>query len=118
MEICILSGPIGSGKTTRLQHWVKRQPSVRGILSPVEEGKRRFRHVPGESWCEMEAGPGEQDVVATPRYRLSAAASKASGGVHGPGRVAARPAFLFFVCLISRVKVVFMKLNAIVMSGT
>ncbi|MFO7724265.1 MAG: nucleoside-triphosphatase [Oceanipulchritudo sp.] len=74
METCILSGPIGSGKTTRLQHWVGEQPSARGIVSPVVEGKRRFRHLPGGSWREMEAEPGERDVLATPRYRFSAAA--------------------------------------------
>lgn len=74
MEICILSAPIGSGKTTRLKGWIREQPSARGILSPVEAGKRRFLHFPGGAWREMEAEPGESDVVATPRYRFSAAA--------------------------------------------
>lgn len=39
-QINILTGPINSGKTTRLTNWVNRQNNCAGILAPVRGGLR------------------------------------------------------------------------------
>ncbi|MCD4693120.1 MAG: nucleoside-triphosphatase [Calditrichales bacterium] len=44
-QIYILSGPIKSGKTTRLTRWAASQKRVDGILAPVIEGKRYLVHI-------------------------------------------------------------------------
>ncbi len=36
----ILSGPVHTGKTTNLLHWLKEKKNVYGILAPVINGKR------------------------------------------------------------------------------
>lgn len=74
MNIWILAGPIGSGKTTRLDRWARAKPSARGILSPVVDGERHFLHLPDRERRDMAAGPDEQAVYTTPRYRFSATA--------------------------------------------
>lgn len=40
--IIIFTGPIGSGKTTQLEEWVKTQRDIAGILMPVLEGERHI----------------------------------------------------------------------------
>jgi nucleoside-triphosphatase THEP1 len=74
MKIHLHTGPIGSGKTTRLYEWARTVSTVRGILTPVREGRRVFAHHPTGETREMEAGPEETDVLSTPRYRFAAAA--------------------------------------------
>lgn len=74
MKIRILAGPVCSGKTTRLSRWATRQASVRGILSPVISGRRRFVHLPDGEHRQMEAGRLEGPVYSTPRYRFSVSA--------------------------------------------
>lgn len=74
MKIHLLTGPIGSGKTTRLSQWVQTAPGARGILSPQHEGRRVFAHHPTGRIRDMEAGPEETDILRTARYRFSAAA--------------------------------------------
>ena len=39
-NIFILSAPVQSGKTTRLQKWIKNKSSIDGILQPVIDNKR------------------------------------------------------------------------------
>lgn len=43
--IYILSGPVRSGKTTRLEKWVQAQANIDGILAPVIDEKRCLRHI-------------------------------------------------------------------------
>lgn len=71
MRLWILTGAVGSGKTTRLIQWADRQPRARGILSPVLAGQRFFMHHPDGQRCLMEARTGEQSAFETPRYRFS-----------------------------------------------
>ncbi len=40
--VIIFTGPIGSGKTTQLEKWVKTQNNISGILMPVLEGERHL----------------------------------------------------------------------------
>lgn len=39
-QISILTGPVKSGKTTRLANWIKQQDDCAGILAPVQGGLR------------------------------------------------------------------------------
>lgn len=56
----ILSGPIGTGKTTSLLQWAKRKQDIYGILSPLINGKRVFMDIAKEVSFHMEAGENEQ----------------------------------------------------------
>lgn len=42
-RIYIYSGPIHSGKTTRLEKWAERTQAVDGILAPLIDGKRHLK---------------------------------------------------------------------------
>lgn len=44
-QIYIYSGPVHSGKTTRLANWVAEQNNIDGILAPVHEGKRYLKRI-------------------------------------------------------------------------
>lgn len=49
-EIFIVTGPIQSGKTTRLEEWVKSQNNIDGILQPIINGTRCLKNISsGES---------------------------------------------------------------------
>jgi nucleoside-triphosphatase THEP1 len=70
-ESYILSGPVGSGKTTKLVEWSSARKDVAGILTPVKEKKRVFTDVQsGEQW-KMEALKDEQDPIHIGKYRFS-----------------------------------------------
>ena len=71
MKTRILTGTVGSGKTTCLMRWANAQPHVRGILSPVADSERYFLHYPGGEKRTMEAEADEKEVYVTPRYRFS-----------------------------------------------
>ena len=44
-RIFLLSGPIHTGKTTRLTEWLKNKDGVDGILQPVIDGTRHIKHI-------------------------------------------------------------------------
>ena len=44
-KIFIYSGPIHSGKTTRLDKWSKQSPSVDGVLTLLINGKRHLKFI-------------------------------------------------------------------------
>ncbi len=44
-KIFLLSGPIHTGKTTRLTEWIKNKNDIDGILQPVIDGKRHIKHI-------------------------------------------------------------------------
>ncbi len=57
-QIYFLSGPVQSGKSTRLSHWVSDKKNVDGILAPVIGGQRHLWHIAsGETKCvQLPAG--------------------------------------------------------------
>lgn len=57
-EIHILSGPINSGKTTRLLDW-KKNVNCSGILTPKIDGKRMFMNISNDELFQMEADEDE-----------------------------------------------------------
>lgn len=54
--IYIISDEKGIGKTTSLQNWVKNNPKVSGVLSPIVNGKRIFQIIESNTFIPMEAG--------------------------------------------------------------
>lgn len=53
-NIYILSGPVNSGKTTRLKNWVNKQSNVAGILSPGVDGKRKLYSIASRKFMQFE----------------------------------------------------------------
>jgi nucleoside-triphosphatase THEP1/ABC-type thiamin/hydroxymethylpyrimidine transport system permease subunit len=72
-NLYILTGPVQTGKTTRLREWAKDRTDVFGILSPVIGGKRFFLDLKTKQTFPMEAAAGES-AVAVGKYRFSAGA--------------------------------------------
>lgn len=66
----ILTGAIGSGKTTALVNWVRTKKAA-GILTPIEDGKRMFLNIATGEIFLMEAGEDEPDVLTVGRHRFS-----------------------------------------------
>lgn len=46
-QIYIYSGPVHSGKTTRLIEWAEQQNNIDGILAPMQQGKRCLKRIAG-----------------------------------------------------------------------
>lgn len=72
-NIFLLSGPIHTGKTTRLAEWIKKKEDVDGILQPVINGKRHIKHI---SSCEsrlLEILPdlNEKNILSIGNYKFS-----------------------------------------------
>lgn len=73
-SVTILSGPVRSGKTTRLGEWAGRHGDVGGVLSPDGADGRVFVDLAtGETMAMEPALPGE-DTLAIGRFRFRAAA--------------------------------------------
>jgi nucleoside-triphosphatase len=70
-KICIVSGPIRSGKTSRLQRWMENRNDVSGIITPVINNKRFFMDASSKEMFSMEAEPREENVIAVGRYIFS-----------------------------------------------
>lgn len=70
-NIYILTGPVQSGKTTRIANWAMEKNDVFGILSPVINGKRMFTDVHSKEIFEMEANPGETGILMIGKFKFS-----------------------------------------------
>ncbi|WP_370391902.1 nucleoside-triphosphatase [uncultured Winogradskyella sp.] len=69
--IYLLVGDIQSGKSTALLNWVKQKPYVYGILSPVDNRKKRFFYnIKTKARFAMEALPNEKNVISIGRYHF------------------------------------------------
>lgn len=62
-RIYIYSGPIHSGKTTRLDKWIKQMPSVAGVLTPLINGKRYLHFVPTGEMHLLESDLSDTDLI-------------------------------------------------------
>ena len=71
MNITILTGAVGSGKTTQLLNYCKQQTHAVGILTPVFKGKRHFMNIETQELNSMEAEENEKDFVSVGKYRFS-----------------------------------------------
>ena len=73
-KIFILSGPIQSGKTSRLFKWCEGRNDVSGILTPDLHGKRYFMDITTKELFLMEAGENEENILSVGKYKFSKAA--------------------------------------------
>lgn len=73
MKIFILSGPVQTGKTTRLLNWVQNQDSVDGIIAPVIDDKRHLLHLSSGLQKQLEASANEPDnkIVKIGKFRFN-----------------------------------------------
>ena len=79
MRVFIWTGPIHSGKTTRLADWLKGRDAG-GILTPKIDGKRWFRDIAGGRTFLMDASEDSATVIQIGKHCFDAAAfSEASG---------------------------------------
>lgn len=53
-QIFVYSGPLHSGKTTRLEQWIKKTPAVDGILTPVIKDKRHIKFIKTGEMYQLE----------------------------------------------------------------
>ena len=70
-KIYILTGPVQSGKTTKLMKWSIDKKEVSGILTPVVDGKRVFYNVRTKEQFRMEAEPGEENILEIGKFIFS-----------------------------------------------
>ena len=70
-KIYILTGPIRSGKTTKLTQWSAERKDVFGILTPVIGGKRFFMNAHTGEQFEMESGSGEKNSLPVGKFTFS-----------------------------------------------
>ncbi len=70
--VIIFTGPIGSGKTTKLENWVNGRSDTGGILMPVRSGGRYFQQIRSGEEYPAEADMGDDNVIVIGKYRFSA----------------------------------------------
>ncbi len=81
--VYMLSGPVASGKTTTLNAWCKRQPSLDGLLAPVIHNRRYLRHIAsGESRCLEATGSETKTELTQPVGRFMFLAHTFEWGRH------------------------------------
>ncbi len=71
--IYIFSGPVQSGKTTRLMHWIRERENADGILAPVIGGYRHLYHI-GEDekkLLEVEKEEANTETMRIGKYVFS-----------------------------------------------
>ncbi|MEJ2053389.1 MAG: nucleoside-triphosphatase [Calditrichaceae bacterium] len=70
-EIYIYSGPVRSGKTSKLDQWIKKQRSVDGVLAPVIENKRHLKFIAaGDKFLIETELDDESKVYRVGRYKF------------------------------------------------
>lgn len=69
-QIRIVTGPIQSGKTTRLFKFVNTQTSVDGILSPIVNDKRVLYHIGSRTIKEFEVNSFDKNIIEVGKYKF------------------------------------------------
>ena len=70
-KIYIVTGPVHSGKTTRIAEWIKNKKNTGGILSPVCNGKRYLMSISDNDKKLLEADmekTGRNDIITAGKY--------------------------------------------------
>lgn len=71
-KIYLYSGPIHSGKTTRLESWIKQSPSADGIVTPVINGKRYLKYMSTSETHLLESDLSDINLIEQiGKYRFS-----------------------------------------------
>lgn len=73
-RIYLFSGPVHTGKTTRLTGWINNKIDVDGILQPVINGKRYIKHISsGEiKLLEIIQNSAQKNIFSIGDYKFSA----------------------------------------------
>lgn len=75
MHLHLLSGPVRTGKTTRLRRWLTSCPHAGGLLMPTDAaGRRYFLDVRSGLQWPADARPGQWPVLRVGRFGFSPAA--------------------------------------------
>lgn len=69
-NIFYVTGPLHSGKTTRLKAWAEGRQDVAGVFQPVVNGNRYFVDILSGEKCRMDAGEEDQEVYVIGKYRF------------------------------------------------
>ncbi len=71
-NLFILTGPINSGKTTKLMQWAAAQKNIDGIFQPVIDDKRFIYHISSRTLkiLETKNTKPENDIVTIGRYQF------------------------------------------------
>ncbi len=80
-EILILTGPIRTGKTSRLLNWLSDKKNVHGIATPIVENKRVFYDLFEKKYFPMEAGNDQNEILTVGKYVFSKNGFKKASGV-------------------------------------
>src|SRR5436190_309118 len=75
-DIYIVSGPVQTGKTTRLMEWCSDKENVFGIATPVVQGLRVFYDLNEKTIFPMEADVEDKDILQIGKYIFSKSAFK------------------------------------------
>jgi nucleoside-triphosphatase THEP1 len=70
-KIYILSGPVKTGKSTRLLVWALKKENAKGIITPISGKKRVFFDIGTQEVFHMEAQEGEKNTLTTGKYIFS-----------------------------------------------
>ena len=71
-KIYLVTGPVQTGKTTRLRAWCDGRPDVDGILAPVVDGRRHLLHIRSGAIRNLEDVSGGAAKVTVRRYTFNA----------------------------------------------
>lgn len=72
-KIFIVTGPVHTGKTTRLMHWAASQTKIEGIFQPVIDDKRFIYHIASRTLKSLEVPSSAKDenTIKIGNYRFS-----------------------------------------------
>jgi len=72
-KISIITGPIRTGKTTRLMHWASTQKSIEGLFQPVIDEKRFIYHTSSRTlkMLEVPKNSDGDNFIEIGNYRFS-----------------------------------------------
>jgi nucleoside-triphosphatase THEP1 len=72
-SIFIISGPVHSGKTTRLLSWLQNKINLYGILSPVIDGKRYLLNIDSNEkrMLEVSGKRNQKDSITVGKYKFA-----------------------------------------------
>lgn len=72
-KVFILSGPVHTGKTTRLMHWASSQKNIDGIFQLIIDEKRFIYHIASRTlkMLEVPANIGDEQIIKIGDYHFS-----------------------------------------------
>ncbi|MCP5062418.1 MAG: hypothetical protein GY936_08145 [Ignavibacteriae bacterium] len=69
-KIYIVTGPIHSGKTTRLFKFVVNQNSIDGILAPIVNEERKLYHISSRKIKNLEVSESSDETISIGKYHF------------------------------------------------